>query len=237
MLARRLQPELMDNPALSPAEHRRALRGLERINRVSRASASVWRGVKRLLTRAAPTNRDLRLLDVACGSGDVLLDVARSARASGVNIHPTACDFSDEALRVVRERFGSRRLEIDTLRRDVINDGLDADDQSFDVVTSSLFLHHLDDDDAVGVLREMARVARVGVVVNDLRRCRRGVVAAAIAGRIFTRSRVVRVDAVRSAYNAYSLSELRTLAERAGLAHASVVPAFPFRMLLTWERR
>jgi len=44
------------------------------------------------------------------------------------------------------------------------------------------------------------------------------------------------VDAVRSAYNAYSLNELRALAERAGLRGAVVTPAFPLRMILTWER-
>lgn len=236
MLARRLQPELMDDPALSQGEHRRALRGLERINRVSGAGARVWAGVKGVLGRNAALDRDIRLLDVACGSGDVLLDVSSRAAAAHVRIVPTACDFSNEALSAVRERFAAADISIQTLRRDVINDGLGVEDQAFEIVTCSLFLHHLEDDATVSVLREMARVARLGVVVSDLRRCRRGIFAAALAGRVLTRSRVVRVDAVRSAYNAYSLNELRALAERAGLRGAVVTLAFPLRMILTWER-
>src|SRR6476659_5436344 len=47
-------------------------------------------------------------------------------------------------------------------------------DRSFDVVHASMVLHHLTVDEALRLIREMARVARLGVVVNDLERSRLG---------------------------------------------------------------
>ena len=48
-LARRdRQPELMDDPALDPAEHRVALAALARINRISRSAGILWPAVKEL---------------------------------------------------------------------------------------------------------------------------------------------------------------------------------------------
>ncbi|MBX9737480.1 MAG: methyltransferase domain-containing protein [Phycisphaerales bacterium] len=236
MLARRLQPELMDDPRLDASEHRRALRGLARINRISGAGRSIWRPISTMLQRRAGDSASFSLLDIASGSGDVLLDVARRATRAGFRCEATACDISAEALGAVRDRFNAGGMASETLCRDVVARGLPMADRSIDVVTCSLFLHHLDADAATAVLREMARVARIGVVVSDLRRCRRGLIAAAVAGRVLTRSPVVRVDAVRSVYNAYSLAELREMAARAGMSGATVTRAWPFRALVRWER-
>jgi ubiquinone/menaquinone biosynthesis C-methylase UbiE len=232
MLARRLQPELMDDPALDAAEHRRALAGLARINVLSRAGAGLWRGVRRLVPRAQVAS----LLDVAVGSGDVLIDVARRAQSGGVTLALEACDVSAEALAATGERAAGAGWRVLAHRRNVVRDGLPHRDRGVDVVVCSLFLHHLTEEQVVGVLREMARVARAGVVVSDLVRCRRGVVAANIVGRVLTRSRVVRVDAVRSVEGAFTVGEMRSMAEAAGMTGATVEPSWPMRMMLTWRR-
>lgn len=66
--ARQRIPELMDDPALDPGEHRRALAGLARLNRVSDSVGVLWPAVVKL---AGELHRTVRLLDVATGSGDV----------------------------------------------------------------------------------------------------------------------------------------------------------------------
>jgi hypothetical protein len=100
----------------------------------------------------------------------------------------------------------------------------------------SLFLHHLQDRDAVRVLRELARVARVGLVVSDLARSRLGLVLAFGAGRAVTRSRVVHVDSVKSVRAAFTRDELAAMASEAGLNGANVREIWPERLLLTWSR-
>lgn len=232
MLARRLQAELMDDPAIDAGEHRRALAGLARINALSRAGASVWGGVRGLLK----DEKRATLLDVAVGSGDVLVDVVRRAGRAGVELAPQACDISAEALTATAERATAAGVRVVCHRSDVVRGGIPLADRGVDVVVCSLFLHHLEERDVVGLLREMARVARVGVVVSDLVRCRRGVVAAGVAGRVLTRSPVVRVDAVRSVQGAFTVDEVRAMAAAAGMSGALVAPSWPLRMLLTWGR-
>src|SRR5207253_9483209 len=92
---RRREPELMDEPGLDPAAHAQALRGLRRINRLSRSSGLAWRAI-RALAGELPA-RPLRILDVASGGGDVAIGVARRAAQARVALSVDGCDFSQTA--------------------------------------------------------------------------------------------------------------------------------------------
>ncbi len=106
----------------------------------------------------------------------------------------------------------------------------------YDVVASSLFLHHLSDDQARQLLRNMAQASEHLVLVNDLLRDWRGLALAYFGSRLLTRSDVVHIDAVRSVRAAFSLKELLRLAEQAGCAGARVEHRWPRRFLLAYER-
>lgn len=233
MRARALEPELMDDPGIAPEVHERALAGLRRINALSRSGAGVWRAMRPLLEGGTRGH----VLDVATGSGDVIAGVVRRAGREGITLEPTLCDVSGRALEGARARAARAGVErARTAQADVVREGLPFEDRAFDVAMCTLFLHHLTREDAVRVLREMARVAGRGIVVGDLRRSRAGLGAAWIAGRTLTRSEVVRVDAVRSVRAAFSEDELREMAAEAGLGGACVERCPPWRMMLTWRR-
>jgi SAM-dependent methyltransferase len=216
----------MDDPALDRAEHERALRGLTRINAISRTAATLWPTLEPLLDRAAAP---AQVLDVAAGSGDVLATLARRARRRGREVRFTACDISPVALDAVRRRDGNIRI----IQRDVIEQGLPDD---YDVIMCSLFIHHLTEPQIIALLASMRDAARVGVVISDLRRSRGGQRLAYAASRLLTRSRVVHNDAVLSARAALTIEEIADLAGRAGLDGAIATPRFPSRWLLRWER-
>jgi hypothetical protein len=105
----------------------------------------------------------------------------------------------------------------------------------FDVVTSSLFLHHLSRHQAERLLRKMGGAARQMVLIQDLRRSAIGLQLARLAARVFSRSAVVHTDAPRSVQAAFTLSEAGQLARDAGLTGATVVSRWPFRFLLSWR--
>jgi 2-polyprenyl-3-methyl-5-hydroxy-6-metoxy-1,4-benzoquinol methylase len=106
----------------------------------------------------------------------------------------------------------------------------------YDVITCSLFLHHLGDSDAEAMLRAMAAAAGRMVVASDLRRSRIGYAMAWVACRVLTRSPIVRVDGPLSVAAAFTMGEARELAARAGLAGATVSSRWPQRYLLVWKR-
>jgi hypothetical protein len=116
----------------------------------------------------------------------------------------------------------------------VIRDPLPAD---FDVVTCSLFLHHLSSDDALSLLVRMHDAADKLVLVNDLARSRFNYLSVWTACHLLTRSRIVRFDGPASVRSAFTPAEALGLAERAGLSGATIVRRFPCRFLLSWERR
>lgn len=221
------QPELMDDPGLDPARHRQALRGLARLNALSRADAPLWREV-RAITRGS---RHISILDVAIGSGEVSLGVVERARRDDVDVRLSGVDRSETALGEARAAAARRGVPIDLVQRDVVRDGLG--DLRADVIVCSLFLHHLDPAEVERVLAEMIRVAAVGVVVSDLRRSRGGYGVAALASRLMTRSPIVHADALLSVRAAYTPEEFRAMAIRAGWTQPAVRNVWPWRMLLS----
>ena len=103
-------------------------------------------------------------------------------------------------------------------------------DRSFDVVLCSLALHHFAPGEAVQVLREMDRLSRIGFILNDIRRCLAGYVAAWSASRVATRNRLTRHDMPLSVLRAYTPHELRALLRQAGIPNARVTTHPLFRM-------
>jgi SAM-dependent methyltransferase len=231
LVARDRRPEVMDQPDLDPTAHQHALRGLARINAWSRSAATLW-PVVAAAARAVP-GRPLRVLDVATGAGDVPLGLWRRARRIGLPVEFAGCDISPTALDHARERAARAGAEIHFFQQNVLVEPLPA---GYDVVTSSLFLHHLTEAEAVTVLRRMKDAAGRLVAVNDLSRSRAGYVLAWAGTRLLTRSPVVHTDGPLSVRAAFTVPEVRRLADEAGLADAKIVPRWPYRFLLTGGR-
>src|SRR5436305_8931277 len=189
----------MDRADLPAPLHEHALAGLARLNRWSGSDRILWPPIRRLT--ADITERPLRLLDVACGAGDVIVALARRARRAGIAIDCHAVDISPTALDHARRRAAAAGVAVAFARRDALADPLSG---GFDVVTSSLFLHHLTDEQAVELSRRMAAATTRLLLVNDLRRARRGWLLAAAACRLLTRSPVVHVDGPRSVAAAFT---------------------------------
>jgi 2-polyprenyl-3-methyl-5-hydroxy-6-metoxy-1,4-benzoquinol methylase len=144
-----------------------------------------------------------------------------------------ACDISPFAVRYASARAAERRVEnVSFFRCDVLEGPLP---EGYDVVMCSLFLHHLDEENAVALLSKMAAAARKLVVVNDLRRSAVGYLLAWLGCRILTRSPVVHVDGPRSVQAAFSLDEMRGVARRSGLESAVLQSRWPCRLLLQWS--
>lgn len=216
----------MDDPALGAREHAHALRGLARINRLSGSASAIWRGIRRRL----PAEAQLSVLDVACGSADVSIALADRALRSGVQLDVAGCDISAVAVEAARERAQKAGLAARFTQADALAGSLPG---TFDVVFTSLFIHHLAADEVVTLLRAMQAAARRLVVVDDLERSRVGYLMAATAPRLLTRSTVVHIDARLSVRSAFRPEEVRALAAAAALREVEVRRHWPARFLLT----
>jgi 2-polyprenyl-3-methyl-5-hydroxy-6-metoxy-1,4-benzoquinol methylase len=223
----------MDAPHLDPERHVQALRALARVNRISMVAVRVWRDVVQLSRERRDGGRDqpVRLLDVGCGGGDVMVDVARRARSAGIPLEVHGCDLSSVALEHGRREAERWNVAADFLARDVVAEGLPG---GYDLVCSSLFHHHLAHGEAVDLLRGMAAAGR-WVLVQDLLRGPVGYVLAWSGLRLLSRSDVAHVDGPRSVCAAFTLLEVRDMALEAGLLGAVIRRGWPERFVLRWR--
>ncbi len=205
--------ERLDGPLDDPRALAGNLRDLARVNR--------WLGGIRLSATAidsvAPGNAPLRVLDVGTGGADIPLALIERGRAAGRLVAVTGIDSRPEVL-AAAAAIDPRATTTGELALHV-GDGLALPfaDRSFDVVHCSLVVHHLEPQDARTLLAEMCRVARHGVVVNDLVRGRASWLGAWMLSHVLTRNPLTRHDAPLSVRRAYTVAELTSLLVAAGL--------------------
>jgi SAM-dependent methyltransferase len=222
--------EIMDEPDLDPDRHVAALIGLSRINSWSGSARIIWRPLRQLLRDSA--GRIVRVVDVATGAGDIPLWLWTKAERTELPLEIEGWDISPTAVQHARTRAAAMNAHARFFQRDVLAQCAFDD---FDAVICSLFLHHLDEDQAVDLLGRMAGPRTQLLVVNDLRRSFPGWMLAYAGTRLLSSSDVVRTDGPRSVESAFSLAEVRRLAARAGLKGAHVSARWPCRLLLTWR--
>lgn len=216
--------ELLDAAGADPALVHAALDDLARINRLLGGTRLTLAAVGDLLGGLA-RGSSVTFLDAACGGGDIAAALARWARARGLAPHVIAVDASPVIAARAEQRFGA---EIDVRVGDIRS--VDLPDRCVDVAACSLVLHHFEPDEAVGVVRELRRVARRGIVVNDLVRSRVGLLGAHAIVPLLTRNPITRTDAALSVRRAYTRGELLALLREAGARPRRVRSALGYRV-------
>ncbi|MDK1020613.1 MAG: methyltransferase domain-containing protein [Candidatus Hydrogenedentes bacterium] len=229
--ARNLQNELMDSPELDAGRFVGSLEGLRRVNRVT-GSARILQPHLESAARA-DASRPLRVLDMACGGGDVAITLWRRLRAQGLDVEMHGCDINPLAVEHAAEQAECQGADLRFFQLNAVADPIPP---GFDVIMHSLFLHHLSGEDAVASLRKAAQAARRSVLVHDLVRGRAGHLLAYLGVRVLLCNDVCHADGPRSVEGAFTIDEAKALAEAAGLEGCSVEPKFPFRFLLTWSK-
>ncbi|MHC5542450.1 methyltransferase domain-containing protein [Singulisphaera rosea] len=223
--------EIMDLPDLDRRSHESALRGLGRINVFSRSLPQMWAPI--LEAGRAANGRTLRVLDLACGGGDLACGIASLAKAAGLPLEVHGADLSEQAIAFAGCQARKLGVDVHFFKLDALADPIPRD---YDILTSTLFLHHLGGDDAGRLLAKMGASARRTVLVDDLIRSRLGYALAWAGCRLLSRSKVVHHDGPASVAAAFRLDEVREMAQAAGLSGASIRTHWPQRFLLSWSR-
>lgn len=227
MKTRVLTAEKMDDPAISRDSHFVALRDLGRINRWSGSASVVWHSVRRLARQLG--RNQLRVLDVATGGADIPIRLWRLGRAAGLELEIDALDISAQALEFAAEKCRLAGAPVNLRQLDIVRQEVD---QRYDLVTCSLFLHHLTNEEAELVLGKMVAAARYQVVVVDLARSRWNLLQVWLATRVLSRSKVVHFDGPQSVRAAFSLQELKAIADRLGGCRFTIRSSWPCRQVL-----
>lgn len=230
---RNLQPELMDDPTLDQSSHHQALIGLRRINWWSRTDAAVWNILKKI-AQQSPAGVPTTVLDIASGGGDLAIRLAKIARQENIPIQIHGCDISPTAIAHATQQTQAAGLSNVSFHQcNALEESLPR--PSYDVVMCSLFLHHLNADQAHVLLGRMKTAAKKLVLVDDLRRTRFGYWLAWLGCRILTRCYIVHIDGPMSVEGAFTTAEATDIAVKAGLKNPTMQHHWPQRFLLSWR--
>ena len=200
--------ELMDRPQPVTAELVSDLRNLRQLNRVFGSHALITHFLRRWIQPGT----QCRVLDLATGSGDIPRLIVDYARKTGACVTVDAVDQQSSTLEIARG-LSTDYPEIDFKQGDALHFG---EEGEYDIVLSSLALHHFDEDAAVRMLERCRLLSRRFVLVSDLRRGFLASIGVYLLTAVIYREPMTRTDARLSAARAFSFREFRSLAERAG---------------------
>jgi hypothetical protein len=158
--------ELMDDFSIGGDLLRDTLDKLENINRWLGGNKVTLYGLKSILEKH-PKEKEISIIDVGCGHGDILRDVAKFGRKHqykfkliGIDANPTAIEYANELSLAYPE------LTFET--QDIFSE--DFKKRKVDVVLATLFLHHFKEPVLVSFLKNTLKQTKIGIVVNDLHR-------------------------------------------------------------------
>jgi ubiquinone/menaquinone biosynthesis C-methylase UbiE len=223
-MIRRPTLELLDTDSGTPAEVAGSIRDLRWFNRWFGGIATS----RKLIARIAQVTgrREFSLLEVAAGEGYVPEQVRADLEHSGIRLNVTLLDrvFSHLPKNGAVPKVGGDALALPFRQ------------SAFDLVSCSLFAHHLPPEQLVAFGRESLRVCGIAVLVNDLVRHPLHL-AIAYAGVPLYRSRLTRHDAPASVRQAYTVEEMRQLWLQAGAEDVELTRHYLFRMgVIAWKQ-
>ena len=158
--------ELMDDFSIGGDLLRDTLDKLENINRWLGGNKVTINGLKKILENH-PKTEEMTIIDIGCGHGDILRDIANFGRKYqykfkliGVDANPTAIDYAKE--------LSVKYPELSFETQDIFSEDFKV--RKFDVVLATLFLHHFKEKELTSFLNDTLNQTTTGVVVNDLHR-------------------------------------------------------------------
>lgn len=176
-----------------------------------------------------PVPPNFSVLDLGFGGGDIAYALSRWAQARGKKADITGIDLNPFCVAFANEHFKAPSV------RYVQASALDLDSLGeFDYIISSMFFHHLGDEEIVRLLRLVARHARRGFIVNDLYRSWPAYYGA-FALALPTFSRIILNDAPVSVKRAFKEEDFKRYRDLADIPNAKILKKPVFRIALSYH--
>jgi SAM-dependent methyltransferase len=216
--------EILDRPDVDPTIVTRSLKDVARSNMLFGGLSAAIKEVEEALKQVP---LDATLLDVGCGLGDITSRARDVAEQNGIGLTTFGLDSA---------------LELSLASKSAVNaavcgDGLHLPfaNNSVDIVMCSQVLHHFAGKNALTLLREMDRVARVRVIVSDLRRSWIAAAGLWLASFPLRFHAVSRHDGVVSVLRGFTAEELTDTVRKAVPRVPTVTSRRGFRVTASWS--
>jgi 2-polyprenyl-3-methyl-5-hydroxy-6-metoxy-1,4-benzoquinol methylase len=202
---RSYQQEMLDLPINDKLELRRNLKEISTINKLLGGDQVTIKGLKKLLT---DKNRKYTIIDIGCGDGGLLRRIWKWTNKIGYEVEILGIDIEEETIRLAKEinknvvGLNFQRISYEEYFKNL--------DLKPDIIVSTLFCHHLDDDQLKEFLDMTAKNAKVGFIINDLHRHFLAYYSIKWLTALFSRSKFTKNDAPLSVERGFKKTELKS---------------------------
>ncbi len=220
MLRRRHDAEIMDDFSIQDARIDDALYELKLVNRFLGGKATTQKGFRILRTKKG-LHDSLRVLDAGAGGADVFENKKERYEIIALDKNPRTCLYLQEHSR----------------HSIICGDAMDLPfkERSVDVIHVSLFLHHFTEEKIKILLSSFAKVARHGIIINDLQRSLFALIGIKILTALFSRSAMVKNDAPLSVLRGFTKKEMTNILNECNFNNIVIERTWAFRWLVVIE--
>ena len=203
------ETEIMDDFTMKGVLFRDTLDKLEIINRLLGGNKVTIKGLKELLKNKSK-NKIITIVDLGCGHGDILRDIAKFGRKNNYTFRLIGIDANIAAIDYAKE-LSCEYSELSFKAIDIFSD--DFKKQSYDIVLCTLFLHHFKNNELISFLKMAIERATIGVVVNDLHRHKLAYYLFKLIG-FFIKNKMIREDGLTSILRAFKKKDLENISKQ-----------------------
>ena len=224
------ETELMDTEAVSLEDYRACLEDLAKVNALTLTHRPILKWLDGATRNLKPHER-VTVLDVGYGHGDLLRRIHEWSRRSGRPVDLMGVDLNPLSEAIARAATpDAMRIEYRT--GDVF---AFEPERPIDLVISSQTTHHLSEEQLVGFVRWMERVAARGWFIADLHRHPIPFHGFRLLSRLARWHRFVQHDGPVSIARSFRREDWRRILDAAGLSRseASIRWHVPFRLCVS----
>ncbi len=205
------EKELMDDLSFDGPIIEQTLRELETINKWLGGNYVTVQAIKKLVA-SQPAKKSWRIVDLGCGSGDMLRLIAKWARNAGVEVELMGIDANPHVVNFAKNNTKDFH-EITYSPTNIFSEEfakLEAD-----IITATLFMHHFSNEELILLFKTLKKQAGVGIAINDLHRHWFAYHSINLLTALFSRSPMVRNDAGVSVLRSFRRHELIEILKQA----------------------
>lgn len=223
------QKELMDRDDIPFSDMAITLRELDIINTRLGGHSITIKGVKKLSGDA----KSIHICEIGCGGGDNLRAIQKHFAPKGISVRFTGIDMNKECISFAGQQNAD--LPCQWICSDYAR--VEFGEEKPDIIFSSLFCHHLSDDQLVHMLQWSVRNSRLGFFINDLHRHWLAYYLIRYLTKFFSRSYLVKNDACISVSRGFRKADWKRLFETASVPDFEIKWKWAFRWLVTATSR
>lgn len=217
--------EIMDDLDCKGEVVDQTLKELDVINQWLGGNVVTLNGLSTLLDKTDRQN-EISIVDLGCGSGEMLRLIAKQAKQKGHNVRLVGVDANPNII-----SFAERQSrEYDNIRFETLNIfSKEFQQRKFDIVLATLFFHHFDDKQLISFFKQLKSQVAIGIVLNDIHRHSLAYHSIRLLTKFFSKSSMVKYDAPLSVLRAFKKDELIDILKKADIKNYSLKWKWAFR--------